>query len=61
MAENRTIKSLFSDDTQIKSFLEDLSIISVVLDNKSLKLSIKMEDRHWVTQKDKASIASALE
>ena len=61
MAENRTIKSLFSDDTQIKSFLEDLSIISVVLDNKSLKLSIKMEDRHWVTQKDKASIASVLE
>jgi len=60
MAENKTIKSLFSDETLIASFIEDLEIRSVVLDNKSMKLSIVIEDKHWVTSRDKNSIKSVV-
>ena len=56
MSENRTIKALFPDETQISSFIEDLAITSVILDNKSMKLSLEIEDSYWLTRKDKESI-----
>ncbi len=59
MAENKTIKSLFPDEANISSFIEDLTINSVILDNKSMKLSMEIEDRHWVTRKQKDSILLA--
>ncbi|WP_422486803.1 PolC-type DNA polymerase III [Gudongella sp. DL1XJH-153] len=56
---NKTIKSLFPEETQIASFIEDLKIESVVLDNSSMKMTIVIENDHWITKKDKAEIKMA--
>ncbi len=56
---NKTIKSLFPEETQIASFIEDLRIESVILDNSSMKMTITIENDYWITKKDKAVIKMA--
>ncbi|MGM0395525.1 MAG: PolC-type DNA polymerase III [Bacillota bacterium] len=54
--KNRSIKSLFAEENKFSSFLGDIKIDSVVLDNSSLKMTIIMKDDYWVTNKDREII-----